>query len=744
MNTSKSFNKLIKSLPIFFLFCLLLEQNTKAQNSSTLTVCPAGPPVCDFSIIQNAVDEAANGSTIKVAAGNYAHINNYGNRKQSVYIAKSLSLIGGYDLQFSDPPNATENISTLDAMAKGDGIVVNGFNKVNIEGFTIINTHSEPFKPGGGVVILNGFAILENNFIVDSHTTCVLIENSAAILLNNIITNNLSNGGTGIFVDNSNIIAVNNEISGIDEPFIMSNSNGRLVNNHIFSSKFSYGLRISSSVVDVVGNLIENNHASGGISVYQSKVNLNENTIISNTNSFGGGVQLYQSESILRQNVIANNQSNGGGGVFISGGTTNLEGNKIHSNHASENGGGIYASNGIINLQNNFVTNNIAKQGIGGIFLENTSSTLIHNTIAQNDSVGVYAKGSESISLINSIVADHEIGILSTSPTILRNTLWGSDTWSNDTDWSGTGPFSISENFWATPDFINPESGNYHIGELSGANDAGTLTNNNLDVDNQPRSLLTPDIGADEFWDISQLENIFLPTVINQASVCPDFEDTFNNPSSGWAIGENALVRYGYTNGEYRIASKNDKYFYLFKSPTCNQEDYTVEVYAHWVGAPGSSYGIILGLTNNFNSYYMFDVNTTTQTYRLLFKEGNTFETVISSAYSNVIKPGNQTNHIKITHLKNNIFIEINGMLLSTIYGRTFPDRSYTGIVASPYLGLPNSDARFDNFQVWGLLSDYVPSSSFELNKGIANLDLQTSYNSVDFIFEKSSALNHQ
>ncbi|MFQ5577291.1 MAG: hypothetical protein ACE5G8_09930, partial [Anaerolineae bacterium] len=71
----------------------------------TLTVCPAGPPACNFSDIQTAADAAIEGDTVKVATGVYTavapHTSPAGYSgppviSQVVYLDTSIILRGGY------------------------------------------------------------------------------------------------------------------------------------------------------------------------------------------------------------------------------------------------------------------------------------------------------------------------------------------------------------------------------------------------------------------------------------------------------------------------------------------------------------------------------------------------------------------------------------------------------------------------------------------------------------------------
>jgi hypothetical protein len=178
---------------------------------------------------------------------------------------------------------------------------------------------------------------------------------------------------------------------------------------------------------------------------------------------------------------------------------------------------------------------------------------------------------------------------------------------------------------------------------------------------------------------------------------CRDFFDDFANPASGWAIVNNNLVRSEYLNGEFRVLSKQTGYINFFSAPSCDRENYTVEVDARWVGSPGSSYGLIFGVTDGFNEFYLFDMNTDFQQFRLLHYGPGGYTTIVPITDSPAINGGNASNHLKVSRDGSQISLEINGTPLGAWSDNTITGLTGAGVVAGPYNNNPTSDVRFDN-----------------------------------------------
>lgn len=197
--------------------------------------------------------------------------------------------------------------------------------------------------------------------------------------------------------------------------------------------------------------------------------------------------------------------------------------------------------------------------------------------------------------------------------------------------------------------------------------------------------------------------HVFLPLSLN--NYCSDFFDDFSHPASGWPVGENSHVRAEYLNGEYRILSKDSRYLYLFEAPTCDRDDYTVEVDARWEGSPGHSYGIAFDIVGNFDYYYSLEINTDYRQFRLHRRTPSGLYQIVAPTYDAAIHGGTATNHLKITRSGNNTTLSVNGTELGTWWDAGIAGSGGVGLLASTDSD-SSSDVRFDNFSVVMLPTD--------------------------------------
>ena len=443
------------------------------------------------------------------------------------------------------------------------------------------------------------------------------------------------------------------------------------------------------------------------------------------------------------------NGSGGNGAGIRNEGNLSLDDSTVSGNSAAVNGGGIF-NGGTLTLNRSTVTGNTADFG-GGVFNDGTSA--LNNSTVSGNMAGSYGGGIQNqgtLALNSSTIRGNAAGsspesgagggIRNDGTAALQNVILAGNYASFEgPDCLGTidslGWNLIGSTFgcWVTPstgDLIDVDARLFALIGLPGyhpllpgspAIDAGNPAGctdhlgNPLTTDQRgiPRSL-DGDEDGDAICDMGSYEfdpenpfiayQVFLPLCTR--NYCPDFFDDFSNPASGWDVVDDSYVRTEYLNGEYRVLTKQPGYFYLFKAPTCDRQNYTVEVDARWAGTPGSSYGLIFGLTSDYSRYYLFDMNTDYQQFRLLRRDPTGFVTVVPVTGSSAINGGTASNHLKVTRNGTEIRLEVNGTVLGTWYDGAIGGLTGAGLVTNPYFDIPVSDARFDNFSMVTLPGD--------------------------------------
>ena len=543
----------------------------RAAPSATHTVCHSS---CDFSILQDAVDAAGEGDIIKVAAGTYNDIHTRNGVTQIVYLDKSVSILGGYDVSFTELPNPDLNPTILDAEGNGRVIYVTGDISPTIAGFEITNGDANGLDGGlppvsgahggGGIYVISATATIENNKIYQNtgwDGAGLYLQNSAAVISSNLVFSNTAEGD-----------GYDGEGGGI----LLWECNATLADNTINSNLAGWGgglsLEFDSSLLS--GNEIKNNQASyrgGGIHTYPSGTVIMQNDILSNTvNQRGGGIHMGGGEALISGNLVKNNTSHeDGGGIYFRNSDITLSANQIISNTANNWGGGVSIFNGnsgvitvsanIItanhieyeggglfilcdfcdggNLIGNTITSNTASYKGGGIYLAteqaftSTNDIIAENSAGQSSGIHVLGEmnmlhgtianntGGDGIgiyvgwlttTLTNTIIADHTVGVFAATATSAN---LDSTLWyGNGTNWDGTGSVTHTNDYFGDPVFVNPTSGDYHIAETSAAIDQAINAGVLTDIDGETRPNGNGfDIGADEYYEKLY---IYLPLIM--------------------------------------------------------------------------------------------------------------------------------------------------------------------------------------------------------------------------------------
>ena len=404
--------------------------------------------------VQYAVDQASEGDEIRVAAGTYTGVNDYGGLAQVVYISKSVTIRGGYTPAFTDPPDPVASPTTLDAQGQGRVLYITGDISPTIEGLRItagdaagLGGGPSERDAGGGVYVISATVIISNNRLFS----------------------NMADTGGGLY---------------------LNSSDARLNGNTVFSNIANYGsgLFLSNSDVTLTSNTVTANTATfrgGGLYLYFGDAMFSANTVTANTASLrGGGLYLYFGDATLVNNVVADNRAYGrGSGLYLHGSSLRL----LHTTIARNDSGGLTAGSSVDS---------------SGIYVTKAWGTPIRPS---------------TVMALNTILVSHTVGITVTSDNTatLEATLWGTDTWANMTDWGGAGTIITgTRNYWGNPAFVDPNAEDYHIGPGSVAIDAGIDAGVRIDIDNEPRPHQGYDLGADEYWPSGVLKRIYLPLVL--------------------------------------------------------------------------------------------------------------------------------------------------------------------------------------------------------------------------------------
>lgn len=177
------------------------------------------------------------------------------------------------------------------------------------------------------------------------------------------------------------------------------------------------------------------------------------------------------------------------------------------------------------------------------------------------------------------------------------------------------------------------------------------------------------------------------------------FQDSFDNPRSGWGEDRRDWFERGYRDGEYFIELRTPNWF-VWAHQNDRFADVRVEVNARLAtGAPDGHFGVLCRYVDADNFYY-FAISA--DGYYAIFRRADGNMRILTGDGSGMlpspaIKVG-ERNHIQAVCQKDNLSLYVNGEAVATVTDDTLP-RGYVGLGAGSG---PAGDTliKFDGFVV--------------------------------------------
>ncbi|CAG0931831.1 hypothetical protein TFLX_02303 [Thermoflexales bacterium] len=376
--------------------------------------------VCAYGRIQDAVDAATSGDTIRAVADVFS---------ETVDIAsKNLTIAGGYDTECTTYITGTTTINgggTGSVFEITGGVVV--LRDLDITGGNGGN--------GGGVSVLPG-------------TLQVRLDNTK------VFSNQASNGG-GVYISSNSVLTITND-SDIHHNTALVNGGGarvwgKFVGGETLSDIYDNtapdggGLSVPGGTLILNGSDVEGNQAigaqgkGGGVHVYDSGV-----VTLTGTAWIYGGHTAYDGAGLYADNatlyltgsnvtIQGNLATNNGGGMCLTNHSTlYATGTNIGAattggdNEAVDgSGGGLYAQNSIIEFNGNLYNNRAALQG-GGMYAESSTVSLTNAFVGNT--------GANQANWVTDGVFGAGLYFTATQ-ALLSNTVVASNTFSSGAGW---------------------------------------------------------------------------------------------------------------------------------------------------------------------------------------------------------------------------------------------------------------------------------------------------------------------
>ncbi len=164
-----------------------------------------------YHTIQEAVDASTDPADVVKVAGYCTVVNGRGGTAQVIYLAKSLTIRGGYTFTNWTTPDPAVHPTTVDAHGQGRGMMIAGGAAPTVEGLRIVGGNAVGLgggrageDAGGGIYVAYAAPLLRGNVLsgnVARQGGGIYLAASDATLVNNLLVGNRASGrGGGVYV----------------------------------------------------------------------------------------------------------------------------------------------------------------------------------------------------------------------------------------------------------------------------------------------------------------------------------------------------------------------------------------------------------------------------------------------------------------------------------------------------------------------------------------------------------------
>ena len=386
----------------------------------------------DFPAIQDAINSAAVGDTILVAAGTY---NGSANRNLN---------FAGKDLVLRSSAGSLDTI--IDCQQLGRGIILTSHETTasRIEGFTI------------------------KNALVVSQAGGALVSDSGATIVNCIFDSNHSDAGGGIWCNRSTLVVT-------DCTFIDNIGEGQST-----YSGYGGGIWIDRlSRATIVRSVFERNISKRGAGVWVgggAVVDILDCTFLDNlSRSWGGGLGGSAEGTtlrVIRSTFTRNSASSSGGGISLFSVSPEITDCQFIDNTSTSRGGGMFLSSSDPTITGTLFSGNTADEAGGGLAGLGSAPTIRNTTFHGNSGFlggGIYVgagDGPSAAVIERSIIAFGTLGEAvfcepGSSADLSCSDVFGS----TGGDWVGCLETQLGQdgNFALDPLFCNAAGGNFRL-----------------------------------------------------------------------------------------------------------------------------------------------------------------------------------------------------------------------------------------------------------------------------------------